>query len=142
SLNGSGASRSTQTDGTGRYTFSDVPVGSFTVTAYEPNTNVPSSAVVTVSQDQTTTQDLTLVALGTVRLQVSFAAGGPAAGVQVNILEAARGFFRFAGTTDASGRLDIVNVPTGAFTVRAFNPVDFAVFRDARASMAGVGGIV
>ena len=142
SLNGSGASRSTQTDGTGRYTFSDVPVGSFTVTAYEPNTNVPSSAVVTVSQDQTTTQDLTLVALGTVRLQVSFAAGGPAAGVQVNILEAARGFFRFAGTTDASGRLDIVNVPTGAFTVRAFHPVNFAVFRDASGSMPAVGGIV
>jgi len=50
--------RSTNTDSSGQYSLPDVPVGSFTVDAFEPNTNVPTTVVVSVVQDQTTTQDL------------------------------------------------------------------------------------
>lgn len=141
-LSGFGASRSTQTDAAGRYTFTDVPVGSFTVRAFEPATGVPTTAVVGVTQDQTTTQDLTLIASGTVQVQVSFASGGPASGAQVNILEAARGYFRFAGYTDANGRLDIVNVAAGTFTLRAFHPANGNAFRDATGSMPAAGGTI
>src|SRR6185503_13572723 len=138
-LSRSGFSRSTSTDAAGLYRFADVPTGTFSVRAFEPVTGVPTSQTVTIAQDTTTTQDLTLIGLGTVEVQVNFASGSPAQGSSIQILEAARGFFRFVGSTDATGRLVITNVAVGAFTVRAFHPVNTNIFRDATGSLAGNG---
>jgi hypothetical protein len=137
---GIGIGRSTVTDATGRYTLSDVPVGNFTVTAREPNTGVGTNAQVGVIQNQTSTINLTLVGLGTVSVQVNFAGGAPAANSSVEIFN--NNFFRFAGSTDSSGRLTIANVPVGVFTVRAFNPNNGNLFTDVSGSVTTNGQVV
>jgi hypothetical protein len=135
-----GFGRSTVTDASGRFAFADVPVGNFTVSAFEPNTGAPSSAQVGVVQNQTSTVSLTLVSLGTVQVQVNFASGVAAANSQVEIFN--NSFFRFAGSTDAAGRLTIANVPVGVFTVRAFNPSNTGLFTDASVTITSNGQVV
>jgi hypothetical protein len=117
-----GFARTLASDANGQFAFSDIPAGNFTLTAFEPVTGTPTSIPITVQQDQTTVQNITLVGLGTVQVQVNFASGTPAANSEVDIFEQARGFFSFAGFTDATGRVTIANVPVGTFTVRANNP--------------------
>src|SRR5205807_4632084 len=99
----------------GQFTFFDIPSGIFTLRVFEPNTGAPTSVPITVATDQTTTQNLTLIGLGTVQVQVSLASGTPANGSEVDILLPSRGFFAFAGFTDATGRVTIPNVPVGTF---------------------------
>ena len=84
--------------------------------------------MLSVVQDQTTTQNLSLIGLGTVQVQVNFASGTAAANSQVDILEPSRGFFIFAGFTDATGRMTIANVPVGTFTVRGHHPSNGGLF--------------
>ena len=133
--------RSTTTNASGQFTFNDVPVGNFTVTAIEPNTGTASTAQVGVVQNQTSQVNLTLVGLGTVQVQVNFASGVPAPNAQVDIF--GNTFSRFAGFTDATGRLTIPNVPVGsAFTIRAFNPNNTGLFTDVSGTVATNGQIV
>ena len=63
-----GFGRSITTNAAGQFTFQDVPVGIFTVSAFEPNTGVSSSAQVGVVQNQTSTVNLTR-RTGTVTVQ-------------------------------------------------------------------------
>lgn len=135
-----GFGRSTTTDASGNYTFTDVPVGNFTITAFEPNTGIASSAQVGVVQNQNSVVNLTLVGLGTVQVQVNFASGVAAPNAQVEIFN--NSFFRFAGNTDATGRLTIPNVPVGVFTVRAFNPNNTSLFTDVSATISTNGQVV
>jgi Carboxypeptidase regulatory-like domain/Bacterial TSP3 repeat/Bacterial Ig-like domain (group 2) len=137
---GIGISRSTVTDASGHYTLLDVPAGNFTLSALEPNTGVSSTAQVGVLQNQTSTVNLTLVGLGSVQVLVNFASGSPAANSQVEIFS--NTFFRFAGSTDATGRLTIANVPVGTFTVRAFNPNNTNLSTDVAGSIASNGQTV
>jgi Carboxypeptidase regulatory-like domain/Polysaccharide lyase family 4, domain II len=134
--------RDLRTDANGQFTFFDIPTGLFTLLAFEPVTGAPTSVQLSVVQDQTTTQDLALIGLGTVQVQVNFAGGTAAANSQVDIFEPSRGFFAFAGFTDASGRLTIVNVPVGTFTVRAHHPSNGGIFNDVNGAVAVDGQIV
>ncbi len=137
---GVGFGRSTTTDTNGQYSFLDMPVGHFTVSAFEPNTGVPSSAQVGVIQNQTSVVNLTLVALGTVQVQVNFASGVAAPNSQVEIFS--NNFFRFAGSTDAAGTITIPNVPVGVSTVRAFNPNANGLFTDVSVTVSADGQVV
>jgi hypothetical protein len=134
--------RDLRTDVNGQFTFFDIPAGLFTLRAFEPNTGAPTSVVLSVVQDQTTTQNLSLIGLGTVQVQVNFASGTPAGNSQVDILEAANGFFTFAGFTDASGRMTIANVPVGTFTVRGHHPSNSGIFTDVNGAIASNGQVV
>ena len=98
--------------------------------------------MISVVQDQTTTQNLTLIGLGTVQVQVNFASGTPAANSQVDIFESSRGFFAFAGFTDASGRMTIPNVPVGTFTVRGHHPSNGGLFTDVNGAIVSDGQVV
>ena len=69
------------------FTFSDVPAGSYVLDTFEPRTQVVTSLPVTVVQDQTTTQNVTVVSVGTVQVQVNFARGVPAQGARVTEIE-------------------------------------------------------
>jgi Carboxypeptidase regulatory-like domain/Bacterial TSP3 repeat/Bacterial Ig-like domain (group 2) len=122
--------RDIRTDTNGQFTFFDIPAGLFTLRAFEPNTGSPTSVQISVVKDQTTTQSLSLIGLGTVQVQVNFASGTAAGNSQVDIFESSRGFFVFAGFTDASGRMTIANVPVGSFTVRAHHPSNGGIFSD------------
>ena len=134
--------RDIRTDASGNFTFFDIPTGLFTLRAFEPNTGAPTSVVVSVVQDQTTTQNLSLIGLGTVQVQVNFASGTPAANSQVDIFEPSRGFFVFAGSTDASGRMTILNVPVGTFIVRGHHPSNGGIFTDVNGAVASDGQVV
>jgi hypothetical protein len=126
----------------GQFTFFDIPTGLFALKAFEPNTGAPTSVEISVLKDQTTTQNLSLIGLGTVQVQVNFASGTPAANSQVDILEASRGFFVFTGFTDASGRMTIVNVPVGTFTVRGHHPSNSGIFSDVNGAVISDGQVV
>jgi hypothetical protein len=134
--------RDIRTDASGNFTFFDIPTGLFTLRAFEPNTGAPTSVVVSVVQDQTTTQNLSLIGLGTVQVQVNFASGTPAANSPVDIFEPSRGFFVFAGSTDASGRMTILNVPVGTFIVRGHHPSNGGIFTDVNGAVASDGQVV
>jgi hypothetical protein len=134
--------RDMRTDASGHFTFFDIPAGLFTLRAFEPNTGAPTSAQLTVVQDQTTTQNLTLIGLGTVQVQVNFASGSAAGNSQVDIFETSRGFFAFAGFTDASGRMTIANVPVGTFTVRGHHPSNGGIFSDVNGAITTDGQVV
>lgn len=107
------------TDATGRYTFPKIKVGSCTVSVHEPNSQILTSAAVTISKNITTTQDLTLIAVGTVNLQVNLASGSPAASAVISIFETARNGTRSVGSTNASGQLVITGVTAGNFIITA-----------------------
>ena len=134
--------RDIRTDASGNFTFFDIPAGLFTLRAFEPNTGAPTSVVLSVVQDQTTTQNLALIALGTVQVQVNFASGTPAANSQVDIFESSRGFFAFTGFTDASGRMTIANVPVGTFIVRGHHPSNGGIFTDVNGAVISDGQVV
>src|SRR5215471_18141364 len=134
--------RSGTTDASGQFTFADVPVGAFTVTAIEPTSGVASSTPVAVTANQTSNVTVTLIGLGTVQVQVNFAGGSPVPNAQVNIESSVNGFFRFGGFTDSTGKLTITNVPVGPFIVRAFNPNNTNLFSDASGTLAHNGDVV
>ena len=128
--------RDTNTNASGQFSMPDVPVGTYQLEAYEPLSGIPTIVQpVTVVQDQTTTQDATLVGLGQVQVQVNFFDGSPAANSTIQIQEAARGFFTFRGSTDSVGRLLVNNVAAGSIIVRAFHPTLSTVFRDVTSSV-------
>jgi hypothetical protein len=127
-------SRFTQTDASGQYTFVDVPVGSYTIQAFEPRTGRPSSAQVNVVPGQTSQQDLTLVGVGQVQIQVNYANGSPAFQSPV--------YFRgsYAGSTDAGGHLTVPSATLGDFEVLAYNPNNFRLYTIVTGNLATDGG--
>lgn len=133
--------RSGTTDASGQFIFLDVPVGTFTVIAFEPTSGAATSSPVVVTQNQTSNVTVKLIGLGTVQVQVNFAGGNPVPNAQVNIDPSVTGF-RFAGFTDSTGKLTISNVPIGSFIVRAFNPNNTALFSDVTGNLANNGDVV
>jgi hypothetical protein len=114
--------REVNSDAAGQYTLSHVPNGTYTLEAYEPNTDIPTTTLVTIGTDQILTKDLNLIGTGTVQVQVNLAGGSPVAHSLVHISEEARGqYFRHIGYTDAAGRLTIRHIAVGNFILRAYN---------------------
>jgi protocatechuate 3,4-dioxygenase beta subunit len=116
-----GFSRERKTDSSGGFMFTDMPVGSFTVTATEPTTEIQTSAPVTIAADQTTTQNLMLATTGRVIGVVSLD-GVP----QPNLTVTLRSMHPLAGrfwddTTDAGGAFEFDAVPLAAFSVTVFD---------------------
>ncbi len=134
-----GFGRSTQTDGSGNYLLSDIPVGSFTVQAQEPITGTYTIAPVIVSQDQTAVRNLTLVGLGTVQIQVNFADGSPANNAYVTIKAGGSCCFYSVGYTNAAGQITATNIATGFFTVEAHHPNNTNLFVDVTGQLTGNG---
>ena len=55
-----------------------MPAGSYLLDATEPRTGAVASTSVVVAQDQTTVQNVTVAAVGSVQVQVNYARGVPA----------------------------------------------------------------
>ncbi|HMD96237.1 MAG TPA: carboxypeptidase regulatory-like domain-containing protein [Terriglobia bacterium] len=139
----SGFERYTVTDGNGNYVLTDVPAGTVTLQAIEPNSGIASTLQVTVVADQTTTgQNLMLVALGSVQVQVNTASGTPVSGSSVDIQFPGQGQgYRFAGSTDSTGKLTIANVPAGTSNLEAYLP-NSSFFATATATITSNGQTV
>ena len=132
----------TRTDSAGVYSFTDVPIGTFTVAAADPVTQFQVRRSVTVAQDQTAPADLTLLAVGTIQLTAHFNNGVAVSGALVQIQRSTSLNFDFAGRTDTAGRLTISTVPEGPFVVRVSRPDQFDIFVDAPGRVATPGQIV
>ena len=57
---GTSFDRTTYTDATGRYLLEELPVGEYVLTAYDPVSNAPTTASVSVAGGETTSVDVTL----------------------------------------------------------------------------------
>lgn len=126
SLNGGarGVVRSTMTDSLGRYSFTALPVGEYTLAVTDFRTGAITRAIVTVNQNQQSTRNVTLIGAGVVRLTVNYARGTPAAEVDVYLRSAAAGnSFEIKGRTDSQGKLNVL-VPVGDYTLRVSHPLD------------------
>ena len=124
-LDADGFHRRIYTGTGGEYSFPDVPVGGYTVSSAEPGTGVVSSAQVNVLANQSTSQDLNYIAVGSVRVQAVFSDGTPVSGASVQISRTAVGdFFSSAGRTSVLGSLELPSVPLGDFTLRVFHPLN------------------
>ncbi|HEV8348494.1 MAG TPA: carboxypeptidase regulatory-like domain-containing protein [Vicinamibacterales bacterium] len=134
--------RSAFTNASGAFLLSNVPVGTYSMEVYDSNLGVVGSAIVqvTITDNQTTARDLTMFAVGTLQIQVNFAAGSVAPNSRVTLAEAARGSdFRHIGYTDSSGRVTATNVAAGNFTVRAYHPGNGALFSDVTGNLPNAG---
>ena len=112
--------RTTNTDASGGYLLTDVPVGSYTLTVTQYATGITADpAAIAVSVDQTTNQNVAFPGKGTVTALVVFPTGALATNVQVSIL--GPGITSQTRFTDANGRATFGNVVTGrVYTLRAF----------------------
>jgi hypothetical protein len=112
--------RSATTDTSGRFTFTDVPVGAVTIEAFEQVTNTAASVRVEVATDQTLTQDMMLGSGGTVTGLVTNANNQSVSGAQVT-MQTSSG--TFTGMTDAQGRYRFERVTLGNVAVAVNDPV-------------------
>lgn len=135
--------RSTNTGADGRFVFDDVPAGPYVVEAREPNSGVPTTANILVTENQTASVALTLTGFGRVQVQVNRLDGSAAAGAPVYITESARNYQRLLGYADASGRLlSGEDVTIGPFVVRALDANDGSLYADAAGAVGAVGEVV
>ncbi|MBI3472811.1 MAG: carboxypeptidase regulatory-like domain-containing protein, partial [Candidatus Solibacter usitatus] len=136
----SGFYRYAYTNAAGQFTLADLVPGTYTLTAREPASGAETSATVTVSADQTVTQDLALVALGTLNVTVTRASGTLVSGQGVYLT--APGCSQcYKGSTDSAGKLTVPSVPVGAFTVRVYHPQSYSVYRDVSGALSAQGEV-
>lgn len=121
STSGPSISRYTWTDSLGRYSLSAVPVGTYSVTITDPRTDARSTSTVTVTQDQVTTHNVSVIGTGSLQLQVNYARGVAAANANVYLTSPSVGSERLAGRTDNLGRLTVL-IPVGTYSLRAVHP--------------------
>ena len=89
-----------------------------------------------VNNGDTLNINLVLPALATVQVTVLQANGTPLAGAQIDVKNSINNFFQFAGVTNTSGVLSILNVPEGQFVVEAFAPNNSSFAGDATGTIA------
>lgn len=116
--------RYTTSDSLGRFDFTAVPVGQYTLSAIDPRTQAVTSVSLTVTENQVTTQSVTLIGTGAVTLTVNFARGVGAVDADVYLRSPAiSSSFTAVGRTNSQGRLNVL-VPMGTYTIRARHPAD------------------
>ena len=122
----SGFARSTRTDSSGNFTFTDVPVGTFTLQATEPTSTVRTSVSVAVTDGADLVQDLSLVGVGTVQGVVRTTAGALAgAGHAVTLTSSVAGAVAYQTVTDGASSYRFTGVPVGSVTVTVRNDTQF-----------------
>ncbi|MDJ1138800.1 carboxypeptidase regulatory-like domain-containing protein [Marinicella marina] len=114
--------RETTTDGLGQYTLGAIPIGDYTITVISSETGAETSAEVTITENQTTIQDLTIIGVGEVTITTVFASGQIAANINIYIVSDVISNNTFLGTTDVNGIL-IAEIPVGNYTLSARNPL-------------------
>jgi hypothetical protein len=127
-LNPNPLERRFATSGTGGvFVFPEVPAGTYTMRATDPATSLIATVTVTVLPDQTVTQDIQYLITNSVRATVRAADGSVLQSATVYIQRSTATNFAFVGGTNAQGQATATNVPGGAFTIRAENPLDSQV---------------
>ncbi|MBS1818371.1 MAG: carboxypeptidase regulatory-like domain-containing protein [Acidobacteria bacterium] len=122
-------SRYTTSDSAGRFTFSDVPVGTFSVSSSDPVSGFPSTRSVAVAADQTADGSLAYAGKAALTVTVTRATGAPIQGMSVTI--SAPNVNTQTLSTNASGVAGPFNgLPIGlTYTVTAAHPGNAGVIR-------------
>ncbi|MBK8286633.1 MAG: carboxypeptidase regulatory-like domain-containing protein [Ahniella sp.] len=115
-------SREVLTDSLGRYSFSAVPVGHYTLTVIDPISDGRTSRELDVAANETALQNVTLLPLGRAELTVLNAAGQPVVDAYVYLYADAQGFEKIVGRTDFFGRLTVANIAAGNYRLRIRDP--------------------
>ena len=111
------------TDSNGKFQFSELAVGTYTLTGTDPATSLIATASPVITAGAATTQNLRIANGGTINLSVKSSGGAVAANSLVTISRSSDGGnYVNAGVTDSSGNLQIAQVPVGKFTVIAYYP--------------------
>lgn len=113
--------RTVYTDASGHFLFNAVPTGAHLLSATDTRNGAQATVNATVTADTQSSQDLVLLALGTVNATVRYANGALATSISVYGTAPSFGGERYLGTTGADGRLSKL-MPVGAFTLRAAHP--------------------
>ncbi|MFN3200299.1 MAG: carboxypeptidase regulatory-like domain-containing protein [Bradymonadia bacterium] len=107
----------------GRYAFLDLPVGDYTIEAFEPRTGVASTVEINIDEGGAIERNIDLVAIGRVHLTAVYPDGRRAIEAPIQIQRALLGpFFRSAGATNGQGELTLEGIPLGGFQIRALHP--------------------
>ncbi len=140
-LRGPDFGRFTTSDSGGQYRFLDVPAGVYTLRGIEPITRIATEIPLDLVAGSVLQLDLQLFALGSVIVEAQLSDGTPAVGSEVRIQIAVLGSgFVAAGTTDATGKLRIDDVPVGNLTVRVLHPQNPFLAIDESALLSTGGG--
>ena len=110
------------TDSNGKYSIISLPLDTYTVSVTDATTSNTVTKNTTVTQDATSVVDLKFIGKGTVNVTTEFANGAVAGGIYMYISTVTVPAFNYAGQSDGSGLFTFNNVPTGAFTIRAYYP--------------------
>ena len=114
---------STVTGAGGAYSFASIVVDTYTVSSHDPITGGNVSQTVTISQDMTSTVNLTFIGHGTVVVTAHYFNGNVSSNSQLAISTSTTPAFTNAtALTDANGQYTFANVPTGPYTIRAYYP--------------------
>jgi len=111
------------TDSNGKFQFTELAVGTYTLTGTDPATGLIATASPVIKAGAATTQNLQIADGGTINLSVKLNGGAVAANSLVTINRSSDGgSYVDAGVTDSNGNLQITQVPVGNFTVIAYYP--------------------
>src|SRR5262249_6974628 len=114
-----GGFKSTTTDGAGRYSFSDVFIGSFNVNATSAITRLGGHASNAITSDgQAVNVDMTIIATVSITGTIFHVGEStPAPGAGVSLINNGR-----SATADAQGRYRLDFVPVGSYTINVTDP--------------------
>jgi hypothetical protein len=112
------------TDSGGNFVFDGVPAGTgYTLEAYDGALNAAATATVSITSDQTTTQNLKLSQTGTVSGTVTNGST-PVANASVTLtITTGSGVSTKTATTNSSGVYSVSNIPPSSIVVFASDPV-------------------
>jgi hypothetical protein len=110
-------------DGNGVYSFNFVPLGSYSISATDPNNGDQGAGSVTLTtQDEIQTVNVVLNGLGTVTATVVDATSTPVANALVTLTGQSSFGGVFNGVTQPDGTFTFSQLPAGSFSVTASNP--------------------
>jgi hypothetical protein len=118
--------RTAATDAQGEFLLPAVPAGTHRLFVVDPRTGAEVAANVSVSANQTTTQNLQLQGLGTVTITTRYARNAIAPGVPLKATAPSIQGERALGPSGADGRL-VVQLPVGPYTILAQHPASGGV---------------
>ncbi len=113
--------RTVTSNATGNYEFGAVPVGNYIITATDADTQAHVTSTVSVSQDNTTQKDLTLLATGHVTITVKTTAGIISEYATVYLESSSVNGRVSLGQTDTSGQLT-AEIAVGDYTLFVSHP--------------------
>jgi hypothetical protein len=114
--------REIRTDSLGRYSFGAVPDGAYQLKVLDPISGATKVLPLTVTSNQSTVQNVTMVGLGSAQLTLTSPQNAPVSNAFVYLFADLVGTERVAGRTNPQGQLSIANIPEGSYVLRVIDP--------------------